>query len=432
MDVMEILKAVILGIVEGITEWLPISSTGHMILVDEFLKMNVTPEFKEMFLVVIQLGAILAVVLLFWNKMWPFTTKQKGWVKKDTFSIWYKVLVACIPAAILELAAGDYIEATFYNYWVVSLALIIFGMAFILIEDRNKRRKPAVNYLSEITYKDAFIIGIFQLIAAIFPGTSRSGATILGAILIGIARPAAAEFTFFLAVPVMFGASLIKVLKFGLAFTSAEAVILLTGMAVAFVVSVIVIRFLMDYILSLIHIYNHAGCLRLRGDCDSFRDLLISFFMDRSFVLVDPAASFFFCGEEKIKRRISKLFLNKSAKHFFAVIYCLTIWLQNAERIVQSNLSAGWEVGKICKFFITDSLDLHILCGIDFQTAGVDSVICLIIGIAFFCLKHVHDLIDQGVDIVRIRIVFFIGNLNVGLLNPLIDVVIQRFLIFCV
>ena len=248
MDVMEILKAVILGIVEGITEWLPISSTGHMILVDEFLKMNVTPEFKEMFLVVIQLGAILAVVLLFWNKMWPFTTKQKGWVKKDTFSIWYKVLVACIPAAILELAAGDYIEATFYNYWVVSLALIIFGMAFILIEDRNKRRKPAVNYLSEITYKDAFIIGIFQLIAAIFPGTSRSGATILGAILIGIARPAAAEFTFFLAVPVMFGASLIKVLNFGLAFTSAEAVILLTGMAVAFVVSVIVIRFLMDYI----------------------------------------------------------------------------------------------------------------------------------------------------------------------------------------
>ena len=248
MDVMEILKAVILGIVEGITEWLPISSTGHMILVDEFLKMNVTPEFKEMFLVVIQLGAILAVVLLFWNKMWPFTTKQKGWVKKDTFSIWYKVLVACIPAAILELAAGDYIEATFYNYWVVSLALIIFGMAFILIEDRNKRRKPAVNYLSEITYKDAFIIGIFQLIAAIFPGTSRSGATILGAILIGIARPAAAEFTLFLAVPVMFGASLIKVLKFGLAFTSAEAVILLTGMAVAFVVSVIVIRFLMDYI----------------------------------------------------------------------------------------------------------------------------------------------------------------------------------------
>ncbi|MDO4454393.1 MAG: undecaprenyl-diphosphate phosphatase [Eubacteriales bacterium] len=248
MDVMEILKAVILGIVEGITEWLPISSTGHMILVDEFLKMNVTPEFKEMFLVVIQLGAILAVVLLFWNKMWPFTTKEKGWVKKDTFSIWFKVLVACIPAAILELAAGDYIEAAFYNYWVVSLALIIFGMAFILIEDRNKRRKPAVNHLSEITYKDAFIIGIFQLIAAIFPGTSRSGATILGAILIGIARPAAAEFTFFLAVPVMFGASLIKVLKFGLVFTSAEAVILLTGMAVAFVVSVIVIRFLMGYI----------------------------------------------------------------------------------------------------------------------------------------------------------------------------------------
>lgn len=265
MDVMEILKAVILGVVEGITEWLPISSTGHMILVDEFLKMNVSPEFKDMFLVVIQLGAILAVVLLFWSQMWPFTSKENGWVKKDTFSMWYKVLVACIPAAVVELAAGDYIEATFYNYWVVSLALIIFGMAFILIEDRNKRRKPAVNYLSEITYKDAFIIGMFQLIAAIFPGTSRSGATILGAILIGIARPVAAEFTFFLAVPVMFGASLIKILKFGLTFTSSEAIILLTGMVVAFLVSIIVIRFLMGYIKK--HDFKVFGWYRIILGC---------------------------------------------------------------------------------------------------------------------------------------------------------------------
>lgn len=248
MDLMEILKAVILGIVEGITEWLPISSTGHMILVDEFLKMNISAEFKDMFLVVIQLGAILAVVVLYWSQMWPFTTKEQGWIKKDIFSMWFKVLVACIPAAVVELAAGDYIEEMFYNYWVVALALIIFGMAFILIEDRNRRRRPSVNSIDEITYRDALIIGMFQLIAAIFPGTSRSGATILGAILIGIARPVAAEFTFYLAVPVMFGASLIKVLKFGLSFTQSELIILITGMIVAFVVSLVVIRFLMSYI----------------------------------------------------------------------------------------------------------------------------------------------------------------------------------------
>ncbi len=248
MDLMEVWKAVILGIVEGITEWLPISSTGHMILLDEFLKMDITAEFKDMFLVVIQLGAILAVVILFWSQMWPFTTKANGWIKKDTFSMWFKVLAACIPAAVVELAAGDYIEEMFYNYWVVSLALIIFGMAFIVIEDRNKRRTPSVAAIGEITYRDAIIIGMFQLIAAVFPGTSRSGATILGAILIGIARPAAAEFTFFLAVPVMFGASLIKVMKFGLSFTSQELIILFTGMGVAFVVSVVVIRFLMGYI----------------------------------------------------------------------------------------------------------------------------------------------------------------------------------------
>ena len=248
MELIEILKAVILGIVEGITEWLPISSTGHMILVDEFLKMDVTEAFMDMFLVVIQLGAILAVVLLFWKQMWPFTTKDKGWVKKDIFSMWFKVLVACIPAAIVELAAGDYIEKTFYNYWVVAIALVVFGMAFILIEDRNKKRRPSVNSIDEITYRDALIIGMFQLIAAVFPGTSRSGATILGAILIGIARPVAAEFTFFLAVPVMFGASLIKVLKFGFSFTSSELIILVTGMVVAFLVSIVVIRFLMGYI----------------------------------------------------------------------------------------------------------------------------------------------------------------------------------------
>lgn len=245
---MEILKAIIFGIVEGITEWLPISSTGHMILLNEFVTLDVSPEFWEMFLVVIQLGAILAVVLLFWNKIFPFQFKDKPVIRKDIFTLWFKILAACIPAAVIGLAFDDVLDALFYNPWCVAIALIVFGVAFIVIENRNKNASPKITALSEITYQTAFLIGVFQLLAAVFPGTSRSGATIVGALLIGVSRTVAAEFTFFLAIPVMLGASLLKIVKFGFEFTSTEAAILVTGMVSAFVVSVIVIRFLMGYI----------------------------------------------------------------------------------------------------------------------------------------------------------------------------------------
>lgn len=248
MDIMEILKAVLFGIVEGITEWLPISSTGHMILLNEFVTLDVSPEFWEMFLVVIQLGAILAVVLLFWNKIFPFKFKEKPVVQKDIFVLWFKILAACIPAAVIGLAFDDVLDALFYNPWCVAIALIVFGIAFIVIENRNKNSAPKITELNQITYQTAFLIGVFQLLAAVFPGTSRSGATIVGALLIGVSRTVAAEFTFFLAIPVMLGASLLKVLKFEGPITGAETVILLVGMAVAFVVSVLVIRFLMGYI----------------------------------------------------------------------------------------------------------------------------------------------------------------------------------------
>ena len=248
MDIIEILKAILFGIVEGITEWLPISSTGHMILLNEFVTLNVSDDFWEMFLVVIQLGAILAVVLLYWNKIFPFHFKEKPVVQKDIFVLWFKILVACIPAAVIGLAFDDVCDALFYNPWCVAIALIVFGIAFIVIENRNKDAKPRINELDQISYKTALIIGLFQLIAAVFPGTSRSGATIVGALLIGVSRTVAAEFTFFLAIPVMLGASLLKLVKFGFQFTGPEAVILLVGMIVAFVVSVVVIRFLMGYI----------------------------------------------------------------------------------------------------------------------------------------------------------------------------------------
>lgn len=251
MEFLEILKAILFGLVEGITEWLPISSTGHMILLDEFVKLNVSEEFLEMFLVVVQLGAILAVVLLFWNQLFPFQF-HSPYIKKDIFSMWFKIIIACIPAAIVGLFFDDYFNALFYNYQTVAIALIVFGILFIIIEDINKNRKPKVKRLGDITYPIALIIGLFQLIAAIFPGTSRSGATIIGALAIGVSRTTAAEFTFFLAIPVMFGASLLKVVKFiakvGFAFSSGELMILLIGMAVAFVVSIIVIKFLMGYI----------------------------------------------------------------------------------------------------------------------------------------------------------------------------------------
>lgn len=245
---LDILKAILFGIVEGITEWLPISSTGHMILLNEFVTLNVREDFWEMFLVVIQLGAILAVVLLFWNKIFPFRFKEKPVVRKDIFSLWFKILVACIPAAVVGLAFDDVLDALFYNPWCVAIALIVFGVAFIVIENRNRNMSPKITQLSEITYQTALMIGVFQLIAAVFPGTSRSGATIVGALMIGVSRTVAAEFTFFLAIPVMLGASLLKVVKFGFAFTESEIVILLVGMAVAFIVSVAVIRFLMGYI----------------------------------------------------------------------------------------------------------------------------------------------------------------------------------------
>ncbi len=246
----ELLKAILFGIVEGITEWLPVSSTGHMIILDELIKLDCTPEFLEMFLVVIQLGAILAVVILFWNKIFPFQfrDKEKPVIEMDKIMLWLKIIVACIPAAILGILFDDVFEALFYHASSVALALIAFGVAFIVVERRNKGKSAKVRKLDDITFQTAFIIGIFQLIAAIFPGTSRSGATIVGALLIGVSRSVAAEFTFFLAIPVMFGASLLKLVKFGLSFTTLEAGVLIIGMLVSFFVSIFVIKFLMDYI----------------------------------------------------------------------------------------------------------------------------------------------------------------------------------------
>ncbi len=242
------IKTIFLGIVEGITEWLPISSTGHMILVDEFLHMNITPEFKEMFFVVIQLGAILAVVVLYFSKLFPFDFNHGIQINKEKFSMWFKILVATIPAAIIGLLWEDQMNHYFNNYQTVSIMLILFGIFFIVIENYNKNKKPKINSIAEITYKTALIIGVFQMIAAVFPGTSRSGATIVGALLLGVSRTVAAEFTFFLAIPAMFGASLLKILKFGFVFTSTEVSILLIGMITAFLVSILSIKFLMRYI----------------------------------------------------------------------------------------------------------------------------------------------------------------------------------------
>ena len=246
----EILKSILYGIVEGITEWLPISSTGHMILLEEIMPMNVSKSFWSMFLVVIQLGAILAVVVLYWNKIFPFkkNKEEKYTSVKSIWILWSKILVATIPAAIIGLALDDWIDAHLYNGFVVAIMLILVGVAFIYIENRNKDMRPSVNSLSALSYKDALIIGLFQVVAAILPGTSRSGATIVGGLMIGVSRAVAAEFTFFLAIPVMFGASLLKLVKFGLAFSVLEFFILVIGMVVAFFVSIFVIRFLMSYI----------------------------------------------------------------------------------------------------------------------------------------------------------------------------------------
>ena len=245
----ELLKVIFLGIVEGVTEWLPVSSTGHMLLVDEFLHLNASEAFKEMFFVVIQLGAILAVVVLFWNQLWPFGKKPQGGIrlKTETVSLWCKVVVACIPGAIAALLLDDYIDAHLSTPTVIAAALILYGLGFLVVERWNRGRKPRVSRVEDISYLDAVGIGLFQVLS-IIPGTSRSGATIIGALILGVARPAAAAFTFHLAVPVMFGLSFLKLLKFGLAFTGQELVILLVGCLVAFAVSLAVIRFLMNYI----------------------------------------------------------------------------------------------------------------------------------------------------------------------------------------
>lgn len=249
--IVELIKSIIFGIVEGITEWLPVSSTGHLILLEEFVSFdNVSSGFWSMFEVVIQLGAIMAVVVLFWEKIFPFA---KGGeilhiMKKDKFFLWLKIAVACVPAAIVGLLFDDQIDALFYNPLTVAIMLIVVGIAFIIVEHFNRRRRPKVTDLDSITFGTAFLIGIFQLIAAIFPGTSRSGATILGGLILGVSRTISAEFTFFLAIPVMLGASLLKLVKFGFAFTGLELAVLGVGCVTAFAVSMVCIRFLMDFI----------------------------------------------------------------------------------------------------------------------------------------------------------------------------------------
>ncbi len=262
MELIEILKVIFLGIVEGITEWLPISSTGHMLLVDEFITLNMSESFKEMFFVVIQLGAIIAVVVLFWNKMWPFQLKDKSQplFKKDIFNMWLKVVVACIPSAVLGLLFDDFLEAHFGNAVTIAIMLIVYGIAFIVVEQWNKKRTPKIAALDDITYSTAFIIGMFQVLSMI-PGTSRSGATIIGALIIGVSRTAAAEFTFFLAVPTMLGASALKLIKFGFNFTSSELIVLAVGMVTAFAVSLLCIKWLMSFIKK--HDFKAFGVYRI-------------------------------------------------------------------------------------------------------------------------------------------------------------------------
>ncbi len=244
---LELLKAVLWGIVEGITEWLPISSTGHMILLDELIKLNVTDSFKEMFLVVIQLGAIMAVVMLYFRKLNPFSSSKTKQQKNETMIIWYKVIIGVIPAAILGFLFDDWLDEHLYNYITVAITLILYGILFIVVENRNKHKRARITNLKDLSYKTAFQIGLFQVLSLI-PGTSRSGATILGAIIVGVSRPVAAEFSFFLSIPVMFGASALKLMKFGFNFTGMEVAILLTGMVVAFFVSIAAIKFLLGYI----------------------------------------------------------------------------------------------------------------------------------------------------------------------------------------
>lgn len=250
---LDIIISVLFGLVEGITEWLPVSSTGHMILLEEFISFrNVSEGFFDMFDVVIQLGAIMAVVVLYWKQIMPIKIRKEHAIKVECdnsiFTMWLKILIACVPAAIIGILFDDILDKYLYNGYVVAIMLVLFGIAFIIVENWNKGKNAKINSLAELGYNTAALIGIFQVLAAVFPGTSRSGATIVGALLIGVSRTVAAEFTFFLAIPVMFGASLLKILDFGLDFTSLELAVLATGMIVAFVVSMLVIKFLMGYI----------------------------------------------------------------------------------------------------------------------------------------------------------------------------------------
>lgn len=248
LTMIEVLKAILFGVVEGITEWLPISSTGHMILLDEFVKLNVSKEFLDLFLVVIQLGAILAVVVIYWNKLIPLSTKHGLHISRRKCKMWVKIIVASIPAGVVGILWDDVFTKYFYNYQTVAIMLILVGVVFIIIERSNKNKIAKIDSIDDISYGQAFLIGVFQMIAAIFPGTSRSGSTIVGSLMLGISRTAAAEFTFFLAVPAMFGGSAIKILKYSGGFNSAEVALLAIGMIVAFVLSIIAIKFLMSYI----------------------------------------------------------------------------------------------------------------------------------------------------------------------------------------
>ena len=248
LTMIEVLKAILFGVVEGITEWLPISSTGHMILLDEFVKLNVSKEFLDLFLVVIQLGAILAVVVIYWNKLIPLSTKHGLHISRRKCKMWVKIIVASIPAGVVGILWDDVFTKYFYNYQTVAIMLILVGVVFIIIERSNKNKIAKIDSIDDISYGQAFLIGVFQMIAAIFPGTSRSGSTIVGSLMLGISRTAAAEFTFFLAVPAMFGGSAIKILKYSGGFNSLAVALLAIGMIVAFVLSIIAIKFLMSYI----------------------------------------------------------------------------------------------------------------------------------------------------------------------------------------
>ncbi len=280
MDFIEILKAIFLGIVEGITEWLPISSTGHMILVDEFLKLNVSEEFLEMFFVVIQLGAILAVPVLFFHKLNPFSGKKSAEERRGTWNLWGKVVVGVIPAGIVGVLFDDFFNTHFYNYIVVAIALIVYGIAFILIEKRREGKPFRVERVEDLTYRDALMIGGYQMLSLI-PGTSRSGSTILGGMLTGVSRTASAEFSFFMAIPVMIGASLVKILKFivkGYTATGAEIGLLLVGILVAFFVSLAAIRFLTDFVKR--HDFKPFGIYRI-----ALGILVLGYFLVKTLIL---------------------------------------------------------------------------------------------------------------------------------------------------